>query len=229
MRRLTPNVLTLALVAGCAAPAAGHRQDNRPRPATQAAAAPAPQRPPVLVERDPEDGTTTFKLEPFAVEDAKGARSPLLLAAHARRGADPAGGATARAAAPEFVNLTLLSRSPQCRFPEKAELELALDGVPVMLKFQPASSTTATTATMEVVTVFVPKAEGVLWVQSGAEEGGDCAESLAAALSPQTFNRLASARAVSLRVGKTVFALKPAAVAALRDLGVKMKIVAGSR
>jgi hypothetical protein len=92
-----------------------------------------------------------------------------------------------------------------------------------VLKFQPNSSTTALTATMEVVTVFVPKAEGVLWVQSGAEEGGVCAESLAVSLSPQTFDRLASARAASLKIGAAAFALKPAALAALRDLGGKIK------
>ena len=216
MRRLAPNVLSLALVVGCAAPATAQRRSQQPRPAPPAITAPAPQRPSILVERDPEDGTTTVKLEPMTVEEDKAAGSQLLLAAHARHGA-PA------PAAPGFVSLTLLSRSPRCRFPEKAGLELVLDGVPVALKFQPDSSTTALTATLESVTVFVPKAEGVLWVQSATEEGGVCAESLAASLSAQTFDRLASARTAALKIGAASFALKPAALAALRDLGEKMK------
>lgn len=217
MRRLTSNVLSLALVVVCAATAAAQRQRPRPQPATATTTitTPAEQGATILVERDAEDGTTTFKLEPMTVEQNKAARSQLLLAAHARRGE--------QATAPEFFNLTLLSRSPQCRFPSQTGLELVLDGVPVALKFQPNSSTTATTATMEVVTVFTPKAEGVLWVQSATEEGGDCAESLAASLSPQTFYRLASARAGALKVGEASFALKPAALAALRDLGGRMK------
>ena len=218
MRRLTPNVLSLALVVGCATQAAAQRQRPRQRPATATptVAAPDHQRPLIIIERDPEDGTTTVKLEPLTVEDDRAANSRLLLTAYARQDA-PA------AAAPQFVNLTLMSRSPQCRFPAQAELQLVLDGTPVALKFQPNSSTTATTATMEVVTVFVPKAEGVLWVQSGAEEGGVCAESLAATLSKQTFARLASARAVALKIGAASFALKPDALAALRELGAKLK------
>lgn len=216
MRRLNTYALSLALVVGCAAQTTAQRQRPRPAAATPTVNAPDNQRPLIITERDPEDGTTTVKLEPLTVEEDKATKSSLMLSAHARSGA-------ATPAPSKFVNLTLLSRSPRCRFPAQAELHLLLDGAPVALKFQPDSSTTATTATMEVVTVFVPKAEGVLWVQSGTEEGGDCAESLAATLSRQTFARLASARAVALKIGKASFALKPDALAALRDLGAQMK------
>lgn len=222
MRRLTPNVLALALLPVVCAPvmtAAQRRQQVRPAssPSETAPTTVIAERPAVVVERDPEDGATTFKLEPWAVEQNKAARSQLLLSAHARRDAQPA------AAASQFVNLTLLSRAPRCRFPAQPDVQLVIDGTPYALKFQPDSSTTATTATLEVVTVFVPKAEGVLWVQSGSEEGGECAESLALTLSPQTFARLASARAASLKIGAASFPLNPAALAALRDLGGKMK------
>jgi hypothetical protein len=218
MRRLTPIVLSLALIASCAAAATAQRRRPRPRPASTAAAettTPAAQGATILVVPDAEDGTTTVRLEPFAVEHDKAAKSQLLLTAHFKQGAD--------GAAPAFVHLTLFSRAPRCRFPPKADMELALDGAPVALKFQPDSSTTATTASLEVVTVFVPKAEGVLWVQSETAEGGDCSESLAASLSPQTFARLAAARAVALKVGAASFSLKPNALAALRDLGGRMK------
>jgi hypothetical protein len=217
MRRLTPIVLSLALIASCAAAATAQRRRPRPRPASSAAktTAPAEQGATILVERDPEEGTTTVKLETLTVEHDKAAKTQLLLAAHFKQGAN--------GAAPAFVHLTLFSRAPRCRFPPQADLELALDGAPVALKFQPDSSTTATTASMEVVTVFVPKAEGVLWVQRETAEGGDCSESLAATLSPQTFARMAAARAVALKIGTATFSLKPNALAALRDLGGRMK------
>ncbi len=217
MRRLTPIVLSLALIASCAAAATAQRRRPRPRPASSAAktTAPAAQGATILVVRDPEDGTTTVKLETLTVEHDKAAKSQLQLAAHFKQGAD--------GAAPAFVHLTLFSRAPRCRFPPRADLELALDGAPVALKFQPDSSTTATTASMEVVTVFVPKAEGVLWVQRETAEGGDCSESLAASLSPQTFARMAAARAVALKIGTATFPLKPNALAGLRDLGGRMK------
>lgn len=217
MRRLTPIVLSLALIASCAAAATAQRQRPRPQPASSPAktTTPAEQGATILVVPDAEDGTTTVRLETFAVEHDKAAKSQLLLAAHFKQGAN--------GAAPAFVHLTLFSHAPRCRFPPQADLELALDGAPVALKFQPDSSTTATTASLEVVTVFVPKAEGVLWVQRETAEGGDCSESLAATLSPQTFARMAAARAVALKIGTATFYLKPNALAALRDLGGKMK------
>ena len=217
MRRLTPIVLSLTLIASCAAAATAQRRRPRPRPASSAAktTTPAEQRATNLVVPDAEDGTTTVKLETLTVEHDKAAKTQLQLAAHFKQGAN--------GAAPAFVHLTLFSLAPRCRFPPQADLELALDGAPVALKFQPDSSTTATTASLEVVTVFVPKAEGVLWVQRETAEGGDCTESLAATLSPQTFARMAAARAVALKIGTATFSLKPNALAALRDLGGRMK------
>lgn len=218
MRRLTPIVLSLALIASGAAAATAQRRRPRPRPASSPAAkttTPAAQGATIFVVPDAEDGTTTVRLETLTVEHDKAAKSQLLLTAHFKQGAN--------GAAPAFVHLTLLSLSPSCRFPPQADLELALDGAPVALKFQPDSSTTATTASMEVVTVYVPKAEGVLWVQREALEGGDCSESLAATLSPQTFARMAAARAVALKIGTATFSLKPNALAGLRDLGGRMK------
>jgi hypothetical protein len=217
MRRLTPIVLSLTLIASCAAAATAQRRRPRPRPASSAAktTTPAEQRATILVVPDAEDGTTTVKLETLTVEHDKAAKTQLQLAAHFKQGAN--------GAAPAFVHLTLFSLAPRCRFPPQADLELALDGAPVALKFQPDSSTTATTASLEVVTVFVPKAEGVLWVQSDANDSGACAESLAASLSPQTFARMAAARAVALKIGTATFSLKPNALAALRDLGGRMK------
>src|SRR3712207_9539206 len=64
------------------------------------------------------------------------------LSAQVRREARPA-------PAPQFASVTLLSRAPRCRFPARPDAQLIMDGAAYALKFQPNSSTTATTASGE--------------------------------------------------------------------------------
>ncbi len=206
MRRLPLLVLSSALLLHVAVVTPAQKS---PRP--PAVTLPAKHGGTILVEHNAEDGTTTVRLEAMLLlVEYAAAKSQLSLAASFKQ--------SERAPTPEFVNLILFSHSPKCRFPPQTSLHLLLDGAPLELKFQPDSSTTATLTTMETVTVYVPKAEGVLWVQREIEESGVCTESLAATVTPRTLAKLAGSKSAAAKVGTTTFKLPAHTLAALRDL-----------
>ena len=161
-------------------------------------------------------GSTLLKIEPMPVESPAAAGTRLAFAAQFAR-------AEGETAAPQYVSIFFYSHSPRCSFPAQADLRLVISGVPLDLKFQPDSSKTVESLPGDptsAVTVFAPKAEGVLWV-SNDTEGAGCSESLAASVAPQTLARIASARAVEAKVGTTSFRLTAKHLAALRELAAR--------
>jgi hypothetical protein len=164
----------------------------------------------ILEEVDPETNTNLIKLEPISV--AQSQESELLLAVHFKR---------VNGAAPDYVHVTLFSRSPRCRFPVTGDLQLVADHVPTALALLTDSSRTVVTARMEDVRVYFAKREGVLWVQRDQTESG-CNESLAAALLPATFNGIAKSQKMDLVIGESNFSLSASNLAALRDIAARI-------
>ena len=196
---------TLTLIV-CAANA----QAQRRRPARRAAATAAPgadNKPAwtISTERNAEDGQDSklVRLEPMPLAVAPGAKTQAQLAATFKQ-EKRAAGQTA------YVVLTFLARAAECQFANKeaidpyngtfkTDLKLLLDGRPLALTYQERR----------------PQGEGVWWAAQETE-GGGCAESVAAVITPQTLAKLTAARKVSASIGAKTFSLTDNNLNALR-------------
>ncbi|MFL6208945.1 MAG: hypothetical protein ACJ74W_08855 [Pyrinomonadaceae bacterium] len=161
-----------------------------------------------------EDGVSTalVKLEPLPVATAPAQPKTLahVAASFTLTGQPPA--------QPNFVSLTFFSRAATCRFGKapdsygeiKPDLTLLLDEKPLPLAYQ-------ATARENIYYKNAPFAEGVWWGQQETE-AGDCAESVGAFVTPQTFARITAARSVAVKIGATTFNLDATLLNAFRDL-----------
>lgn len=207
-------VLCLAILFACPHAAAA-QQPRRGGRSGRAARANAPAAPPVNAPRAArapawsittqpfaEDGETTtlVSLQPMPTAAAADKQPPLNIGVNfTYEGGTPA----------NFKNVTLnfFSRAATCRFAAEPAVVLNLDNRPLTLSFRPQAR----------------GADGVFWVER-SEEGGDCAETVVAYVSPATLARIAAARSVTGRLDQEAFQLTADNLAALRALLAQLRL-----
>jgi hypothetical protein len=197
MKPRTALILCLVMLCICGLDARAQRRKDSAVPL-----APRPPQPTwsILTEHFPEDGagTTTVKLEPLPLETATPKQAQAFITASFTYEDRPT-------ALPKYVALTILSRADVCRFGAQADLQLLLDGKLLTLTYQPESA----------------RGEGVWWIAQETE-GGGCAESLGAFITPGTFGQVAAAKTASARIGQTSFSFSDTNLNALRDLARRL-------
>jgi hypothetical protein len=211
MSTRTNIILCLALLSICVTSASAQRRGAQPVPAPPRATEPTWV---ITTASSAEDGDSTalVKLEPLSIATAPPQPKTIaqVTAGFILTGQPPA--------QPNFVSLTFFSRAATCRFGKapdssgeiKPDLTLLLDGRPLPLAYQ-------ATARENIYDKSASLAEGVGWGQQETE-GGDCAESVGAFVSPQTFARITAARSVAVKIGATTFNLDATHLNAFRDL-----------
>jgi hypothetical protein len=209
-------ILCLVLLSVCVPNASAQKRRAR----TAAAPARATAKPTwnILTEPGPEDDniTSVVKLEPLPMASVppQAKTQAQVLAGFTLSGTPPA--------QPKFVTLTFLSRAAACRFSKaanfygefKTDLRLLLDGKLLPLTYQAVSDPNGFRERM-------PETEGVWWGTQELE-GGVCAETVVASVSPQTFARLTAARSVAVKIGATTFNLDATHLNAFRDLARRL-------
>lgn len=205
------TVLCFAILFACshAAPA---QQPRRGRSAGRAARpnAPASVTPrtaraspwSISTQTSGEDGeaTTLVSLQPMPTAARAGSPPPLNFGVNfTYAGNTPA----------DFKNVTLsfFSRSKTCRFASELSVVLNLDNRPLSLPFRPQAK----------------GADGVFWVERD-DEGGDCAETVIAYVSPATLARIAAAGSVTGVIDKEAIQFSADNLGALRALLAQLKL-----
>ncbi|HLL74974.1 MAG TPA: hypothetical protein VK421_06885 [Pyrinomonadaceae bacterium] len=213
MRTSLSSLLCLAFTLACLHTAAAQAKRRAVRPAGTAApntpagvaprAAPAPP-PAWSIQTQPfaEDGeaTTLVSLQPMPTAAAAGTPPTMSFGVNFMYSGD-------RPADFKNVSMTLFSRSKSCRISAEPAVVMNLDNRPLTLPFRPQGK----------------GADGVFWVESD-DEGGDCAETVIAYISPATLARIAAARSVRGKIGAEPFRLSAENLGALRALLAQLRL-----
>ena len=206
-RRSFALCLTILFACSHAAPAQQRRRGGRARSAARSSAsapvAPRPANAPawsIITQPFAEDGETTTLVSLQPMPMAAGQQLPLSLGVNFTYAGD-------KPADFKNVSLNLFSRAKTCRFAAEPAIVLNLDNRPLVLPFRPQGK----------------GADGVFWVERD-EEGGDCAETVIAYVSPATLARIAAARSATGTLDKEAFQLSANNLAALRALLAQLKL-----
>ena len=208
----TPHrfILCFALSIACAHASAAQQRRRAPArrtaaPNAPAAGAPRAARTPWTITTQPfredAENITLVSLQPMPTGAVAGAQLPPLNYGvnFTYEGNTPA----------NFRNVTLsfFSRAKTCRFASEPPVVLNLDNRPLTLPFRPQAK----------------GADGVFWVERD-EEGGDCAETVIAYVSPATLARIAAARSVKGTIGREAFQFTANNLGALRALLAQLRL-----
>jgi hypothetical protein len=204
MNRLIKISLCLFALIICCASSPAQRRGTQPIarpgiPPTRTAARPKWQ---IQTQTYSEDGqsVTLVSLQPLALAVPPGARYTMLFGvSYSYTGSS--------ATNVKSILLTIFSHAPTCHFPSESSLDLRVNNVNATLPYHPD----------------LKGADEVGWVSSDTE-GGCCADSLGAFISPATLAKLAAATTLTGKIGDEGFQFNTDDLGALRDLASRVSL-----